>query len=386
MKKEVIFWIHFFLFFLTNLNIHYVDYIRLTILLVYISSLVYVYINRSKFHFSFNRVYLLFILYIIIYLAFNHKINIHIIYWIVTFIIIKQMNFDKIQIISIFNKTAILYLILSIIFIYTPLNIYSAYEIRHLENKFFPSIDRFIGFEGSPAGPDLLFSILLISHIFLNKNKSKYVFIIISAIMLIWTSSFAPLVSILGALVIIPFRDNRMIKTCYIALILTYQFVVIFLYTFSGASIRYILDVFSTWRARVWFRVFTQLKEQSSLTDWLIGRKDLVEFPHIRDVIANNPHNFNIFILEFCGIFVYLILVLYIIYLFRDVKDMFQLFIISMLIMYSSTNTFIFTIRGNPVFLFIIIAFLMAGNQIPGNKINWKKPFILFKETLLKKG
>lgn len=199
-------------------------------------------------------------------------------------------------------------------------------------------------------------------NLFKNDSKKKYIYITLSTIMLIWTSSFSPLLCILAAIMIVPFIKSKIMKGLYIGIIWLYQFIIIFIYQTSNDSMRYILDIWSTWRARIWYRVFEGLEESNTLKEWFLGRNELVEFNHIRDILSNNPHSFNLFILQFGGIGIYMIITFILVNKAKNVNVAFHFIILSILILYSSTNTFVLTIRGNPIFIYIFISYLIMNS------------------------
>ncbi|HEY8803601.1 MAG TPA: hypothetical protein VIM42_00545 [Clostridium sp.] len=362
-KKEILYWIHFALFTISNLNFSFVNYVRATILVMYLCGFVYMTVKKAEFKLPSKYILILFGVYIILNALFIKTISVHIIYLAVTFMIIKEFKFSKSELLALINKTAIVYFILSVILGYTPLNSLSVFGPRQIENKFFPHLFRFIGIEGTPAGADIFFLIVLLSNIFLNKAKNKYFYITLSVIVLLWTSSFAPVVSIIGALLILPFTKNKVAKIIYSGMLWLYQFIVIIMYGFGTVKLQYILNVCSTWRARIWFNMYYGLIQYNSMALWLLGRKELVEFSHRTDTIINNPHNYSLFLLQFGGIITYIIIIGVATLYFKNMRDKYMIFVVSALLIYASTNTFILTIRGNPIFIYILIMYLSSGKE-----------------------
>jgi|GEM_PF-1226101 len=359
-KKEIFYWIHFILFTINNQNFSFVNYSRAALLGMYICGFIYMVIKKPEFKLPPKWMLLLFAGYIILNMVTTRTVSVHIIYLAVTFIIINQFNFSKSELLALINKTAIIYFLLAVLLTYSPLKFLSVYGPRLIVNKIFPHLlYRFIGIEGTPAGADIFYVIVLISNI-LNKTKNKYFYITLSLIVLVWTSSLAPVVSIIGALLILPFAKNKVMKITYSTFLWLYQFIVIIMYSFGTVRLRYILDVCSTWRARIWFNMYYGLIEKNSIAQWILGRKDLVEFSHRTDTIINNPHNFSLFLLQFGGILTYCIIIFIITMHFKNMRDRYMIFVVSALLIYASTNTFIFTIRGNPIFIYILVMYLTA--------------------------
>jgi len=363
-KKEVFFWVQFVLFFLSNINTHVENYVRVTILAMYVLGLVYMVLKNPKFKRPPTYLIVIFTLYIILNTIFIKTFSVHIIYCVVTFIMIRELKFSNKELLSIINKAAIVYLVLSVLLGYTPLRFLSIYDTRLVVNKFFPHLlFRFIGIEGSPAGPDIFYLLVLISNIVLNKNKNKYFYIILSIAILLWTSSIAPIFSIVGALILLPFIKNKVMKTMYSVLICLYQFIVIFIYGIGSADVRYVLNTASTMRARVWFNMFSDLLIKSNPIQWMLGRKGLVGFENTVGYFINNPHNYSLFIMQFGGLFIYATIIFILTLHFRNMNDKYKLCIVAALIIYASTNTFILTIRGNPIFIFVLVTYLSSGNE-----------------------
>jgi len=358
-KKEVFYWVHFTLFTISNQNFAFVNYVRATILAMYICGFLYLAIKKPEFEIPPKWMLLLFGAYIILNMLIIRTVSVHIMYLAVTFVILKQVKFSKRELLALINKTAIVYFIIAILLSYTPLNVLSVFGTRLIPNKFFPHLlFRFIGIEGTPAGADIFYTVVLLSNIFLNKAKSKYIYITLGFVVLVWTSSLAPVVSIIGALLILPFTKNKVMKITYSGLLWLYQFIVVIMYSFGTEQLRYILNVCSTWRARIWFNVYYGLIQKNSISQLLLGRKQLIDFPHRTDTIINNPHNFSLFLLQFGGIIIYCIIIFIITIYFKDMQDKYMIFVVSALLIYASTNTFIFTIRGNPIFIYILIMYL----------------------------
>ena len=363
-KKEIFYWVQFALFFLSNINTHGESYVRMIILAIYVFGVLYMAFSNPEFKRPPTYIIVIFILYIILNSIFIRSFSVHIIYCVVTFLMIRELKFTNKELLSIINKTAIVYLIVSVLISYTPLRVLSIYDTRAVVNRFFPNLlFRFIGIEGSPAGPDIFYVLVLISNLVLNKKKSKFVYITLSLIILIWTSSLSPILSIVGALIILPFSNNKKVKTTYGALLWLYQFVVIIIYTYSSVGVRNFLNLASTLRARIWFNMYYSLRELSTPLQWILGRKGLVNFLHSQYHNINNPHNYSLFLLQFGGIISVAIIIVIATLYFKNMNSKYKIFIVSAILIYASTNTFILTIRGNPIFIFVIATYLSSGNE-----------------------
>jgi hypothetical protein len=366
-KKEIFYWVHFILFVMTKLNIFVSNYVRVPILFMYLVGVFLILIKNSKvinskLQNSKIKLMLLFGLYMILNAVIMKLLNVYVIYWVVTFVFIKELRFSSDEILSLINKTAIVYFILSILLNYTPLKTLSWYEVRQIRSRFLPFAYRFIGISSTPAGPDIFYLIVLISNLILNKGKSKYFYMILGFVVLIWTASLSPFMSLAGAIIILPFTKNKVIKIIYGSMLWLYQFIIMVVYAFGAEGLRHILNRLSTTRSMIWYHLYLNFMEKSSFTQFIFGRKELVEFWHYLKLI-NNPHNFSLIVIQFAGIIGYSIIIIFATYNFQKLQDKYTIFMISLLMIYSSTNTYIFTIRGNPIFIYILIAYLFSRNE-----------------------
>ncbi|HEY8803600.1 MAG TPA: hypothetical protein VIM42_00540 [Clostridium sp.] len=374
-KKEVFFWVQFILFFLSNINTHGENYVRAAILAMYVLGLLYMVFKNPDFKRPPTYLIVIFGLYFILNTIFIKTFSVHILYCVMTFIMIKELKFSNKELLSIINKSAIVYLILSVLISYTPLRVISIYDTRLVVNRFFPHLlYRFMGVEGSPAGPDIFYVLVLISNIVLNKKRDKFFYITMSLLMLVWTSSLAPLLSIVGALIILPFSRSKITKTAYSVLLWLYEFIIIFIYSYGSGGIRNLLNVASTLRARIWYNMYYSLIGHSTFLQWNLGRKGLVNFEHSPHYNINNPHNYSLFLLQFGGILTFIIIVVIATIYFKNMRNKYKIFIVSALLIYASTNTFTLSIRGNPIFIFVLVTYLSSGND-PENEVqhNYKR-------------
>jgi len=356
-KKEMFYWLHFIFYCLSNLKVEFVNYIRAFILIMYLSAFIYLIIKKHTYKLPPKYFLITFGLYIVLNTLIIRTFSVHILYCVITFIIIKELKFTRKQVLYLINKTAIIYLLVSLVLNYTPLNFLSLYNNRQVSNKFLPLLlYRLLGIEGTPAGADIFYSIVLISNIVLNKTKNKRFYITLSAIILVWTSSFAPILSIAGALLILPFTNNKLAKAGFGSMIWLYQFIIIFIYSFGFVKLNNLLNLFSTLRARIWFRMYWSLIENNTLATWNLGRKALVDF--VNKTTTNNPHNYSLFLLEFAGIPMFIIIIAIVTIYYMNMKDKYMIFIVTILFIYASTNTFIFSIRGNPIFIYILVTYI----------------------------
>ncbi len=181
-------------------------------------------------------------------------------------------------------------------------------------------------------------------------------------IIVIWTGSLSPFMSLAGAIIILPFTSNKVIKIMYGSMLWLYQFIIMLIYGLASEGGRHILSRLSTTRAVIWYNLYFNLMEKSTLSQWIFGRTELVELTHVGRII-NNPHNFSLIALQFAGVIGYGIIIIVSTLNFQRLQDKYMIFIVSLLIIYSSTNSYIFTIRGNPIFIYILISYLFCKTE-----------------------
>lgn len=365
-KNELIkklYWIQFILFFISQLIFINADYIRIITIIIQAFVISLIVINKYKYKVT-NIILFNFILCaIILDVIISRKLNVHMIYWLFSYLIIINLDVEEDEIIKLLNNTCIIYLILSIFLNYTSLRAISIYAEREfLQNKFLSNINRFLGIEGTPAGPDILFILVLYINIFRNRFDSKlkkYILFFISIIVIIWTSSLSPIVGIVISIpILILSKNNKFICNLYTIILLNYNYIIAIIYNRGDENLRLFLNKITTWRANLWGNILNELRYENSVVDWILGRKELIEVAHIKGTFTNNPHSIGLFILQFLGIFGFVCINLFIITKILKIKNSsIKIILISMMI-YMNTNTFPLTIRGNPIFLYIFIYYL----------------------------
>ena len=94
-KKEAFYWFHFILFFTSNLDVIFVNYVRGAILGMYIFGYAFLVIKHPKFKRQPTYTLLIFGVFIILKLLFMRNLNVHIIYLVITVLIIKEFKYEQ---------------------------------------------------------------------------------------------------------------------------------------------------------------------------------------------------------------------------------------------------------------------------------------------------
>ncbi|MFV0220635.1 hypothetical protein OBK23_13325 [Empedobacter falsenii] len=293
------------------------------------------------------------------------SINIAVIYWLLCFFCFSKMNWKFEEFLKLVNYAAIAYFVVSILLVYGPLKGYFSYEVRELENRFIPSINRFIGIEGSPAGPDLFYTIVLVMNIYY--KKFKYLFFspafIIACLVIVWTASLSNLVSLALAILVYLCYKFRIIA---ITVLFCFFLISTYLINRYGYSMEFILNTVTTLRANIWLQVLTNMSNFNTFEEWVFGRIELMEFLSVgagSELYDANPHNLGLFAYQFLGVPLFILLVYLLVkYISKIPKGIF-FFIIAFMISYSVTNTMPFTTRGNPVIIYLFAFCLFNYNQ-----------------------
>ncbi len=285
-------------------------------------------------------------------LIYNSYFQHHLIFLVTIFFI--TYKFKDEELLPFFNKLALIYFLLSIIFNYILVDLrLTVYDVRVLDHRFFTFCHRFIGLEGTPAGSDILFTILLILNI-KEGIKSNIIYIIIYIVGLLWTSSLSNIVAVVLALpvFILPSFLNfiyLIMSTFLLHHIITYIYA-------NFSSYRDILDIATTYRARIYYRIW----EYSNFNfNYLFGNKELIKYLHSTGVIEEDPHSTYLLYEEKLGI-----AISWFIYIYLAIKtffssDRFKLFIISVILIYAATNSTILSPRGNPIIIFILLQYIV---------------------------
>jgi len=357
--------LHFVLFFTIHLK-QPLDALLPKLCIVGIYTLLFVFlltrqVNRWKEHILIFAGLLLTLL--VLKLLFVQHFNIQFLYLWVVLGCFGLMPIKKDDIDFIVRITPLLYLVFALILHYTFFKSLSLYEVRQLPNRFLPQfLNRFIGITGSPAGPDIIYTATLFYTIFLIRKRTiDYFNIVISILVIIWTSSLSPLFAVILAL---PVLFLKRFKTGYFLLSMYYCFFLVILYNYSSQPYKHLLNVLTTLRVQIWDKVTTGLGAQNSLSEWLLGRREMIEFTHLFGVVDANPHNFTIYLLEFGGLIGLLLATVYFILKVQALRNKKVWFLVMLIFFYVSTNPIPFTIVDSPFLIYLGLAFLMYEQQL----------------------
>lgn len=357
--KYGIFSLHFVLFVLQQLLLPdiLVALIKASIGLLYVVGIIIIYVlPESKI--KLYEILILTVLgaYVLLKLVFLQSLNVPLIYWVLAVLCISRMQWTKQEILKLLDIVAVVYFIIAVCLSYTPLKAIFNYEIRDLSNRFFPSINRFIGVEGSPAGPDILYTLILIFN-FANVPFRKAIVklpVLIAILVLLWTASLSNLMSVVLALFIYLIYALRRFYVLFLAL---FFLISTYIYNTYGLVASVVLNQITTLRAYIWVQVLDGLMAKNTMLEWLLGRGELMEFENVGGETGYdaNPHNLFLFAFQFLGIPLFALLL----FLLQDqvakMPKKANLFIFVFMIAYGVTNAMPFTTRGDPAILYLLM-------------------------------
>lgn len=311
---------------------------------------IYFFINLQK---SLKKKLILFLLLLTIFiilkqLIIEKKVYIFPIY---NFLILSYFYNKKIQeknFIKLININLILYLIVTIISKYIFLLNY-----RILENRFELLDYRFIGLEGSPAGPDIFFLNIVLINFFRKGNK---LFGVLGFILYIATGSLSPVIAFILSLFLLP------LKRLAIMLIISLTPILTFLYA-NFIEIREILNKLTTYRIEIWGKFLSEFLK-NNIFILFFGEKNKIDILISNGRSYTNPHSFYINLFLEGGIIV-LILLFYIVNKFYQNKnENSKRIIILTQFLYCLTNYYSLSQTGNPITIYILYFYLLNENTI----------------------
>lgn len=369
--KFLIFYIHFLLFIIQQLALPdaIISIAKLCIALLYVISLV-VYTQSPGKGFTVKELIILGALAILVLLkfVFIYSFNIPLVYWVLLCLMVTKMEWTQQELLALINQVAIIYFVVAVVLNYTPFHFLSVYEHRDLYNRFIPQIGRFIGLEGSPAGPDLLYTLVFIFNLFSGWKKQLFKLpMILSIIVLLWTASLSNIVAMVLAViayVIYPFRSS------YAFLLMMTFSITVYAANRFGSGVLLAMDQFTSYRTSIWVSITNSLVQENSIGQWLFGRDELMQFESIfGEGFDANPHNLSLFTLQFLGVPAFLSIVFLICYKIRTMAKGKWFFITMFLVAYGVTNPMPFTLRGDPMVMYVfILCFVMYTQDIKKEK------------------
>lgn len=363
--KFLIFYIHFFLYVIQQLALpdSIVSIAKLCIALLYVVSLI---LYTSSLSRGFKNVELAFLgllsILILFKFIFVFSLNIPLIYWVLLSIMVIKMDWTKQELLDLINQVSIVYFILVLLLNYTPLQFLSTYGERDLINRFFPSIGRFVGLEGSPAGPDLLYTLVFIFNLGSDWKKRFFKLpMILAIIVLLWTASLSNIVALILAMIAYLAYPFRVIYAFFLMICFA---IAVYVANTNSSEVLLIMDQVTSYRTTIWVSICNSLLEENTYSQWLFGRDQLMEFVSVfGEGYDANPHNLSLFALQFLGIPTFIGLISLICYKIRIMELGQWYFLTIFLIAYGVTNPMPFTLRGNPIIMYIFILCFVMYNQ-----------------------
>ncbi|QIH31569.1 hypothetical protein [Sphingobacterium sp. DR205] len=293
------------------------------------------------------------------FVLFGH-FNSQIIYPFLLILYTSLIRLQKSDINWMIRVTPLLYLIINMIMIYSPLNFLTQYSIRNLEGRGLIGLDRMIGISGSPAGPDILFTCVLIYTVFSidKKNLIDRINIFVSLFVLLWTSSLSPVFSAIIAMLVVIFPKQ---KKWVSFLSMTFWLGLIYIYRSSSENIQILLKTLTSLRVRIWDDIWKGMYREFDLWNWLFGRDKMVEFVGLNEKIDANPHNAMLYLLEFSGIIGVIVVIWFVLNRVGQINNAnkISLFLTILLLYYLSMSPIPLTMNGDPIILYLL--FILLG-------------------------
>jgi len=371
--KYGIFGLHFVLFVLQQLLLPdvLVALIKAAIGMLYVVGIVIIYVlphTKVKLY----EIMILTVLgaYILMKLIFLQSLNVALIYWVLAVLCISRMQWTRQEMLKLLDIVSVVYFITAVLLSYTPLQAIFNYEIRDLSNRFFPSINRFIGVEGSPAGPDILYTLILIFNLSSMPFKKAIMKLPVwlAILVLLWTASLSNLMSVVLALFVFLIYALRRFYVVFLAL---FFLISTYIYNTFGLVASVVLNEITTLRAYIWVQVLDGLMAKNTLLEWLLGRGELMEFENVGGETGYdaNPHNLFLFAFQFLGIPLFALLL----FLLQDqvakMPKKANLFIFVFMIAYGVTNAMPFTTRGDPAILYLLM-FTLTSYKVHASSLS----------------
>lgn len=352
----IIYWFHFMIFILSQFKVF--SFLEGTMTLVYpiIYFIILLFLKEQK---KIVFLMVLLVLEIILSVYYNMYIQNFIIYYLFFFLVNRKIRIKFSYLLNILNRTLIIYFLITLIFNYFLQGKYSVYIIRNLSGKIISNIDRFIGIEGTPAGPDILSTLVLIACLlWANKNKVVNCFrVIFSFAVIIWCSSFSNVAAIILSLPVFITKSKKIIIGYILFITILFHKLIAGLFFYTTFSGKKILNTLTTFRASIWSQILNKYNESLSGVEKFIGSKKLVEFIHFNGELNDNPHNtFLLLEIKSGYIFTYLVYFYILSRIFKllELKDIKKVFVILIILIYATSNSTILTARGNPIIIYIL--------------------------------
>lgn len=327
-------------------------------------------LTKSKTFFKFNLLDTVFLLNISLLISlsllfrFESMGMVLLLLFIAIVIYFKVIKLSMHRLLRVLNITYLAYLILSII---SYSGIVLPQEGRILNSFFvdygFISFETLYGLEGSTAAIDSYSTLILLLNIFFNRGFVKYLMIVITLIVILWTARLTPVV-----MFILSIGSYFVVRNKFIAIfLLTSIFIAFFTFTFielyypnkeffvKDIPNTLLLHIATHGRTFIWAEQFKSISANFNAVDYLIGnyKHAAVSIPWGADGLYSNSHNsfFHLFFrIGVAAIFMVIFFIRKVFYNFdrRTFPIIFGIFLSA------TTNGVVFYV-GNPTFLLMII-------------------------------
>jgi hypothetical protein len=321
----------------------------------------------SKFYINESEIFMMLLVSLLILVGLIHSADILGVFLFLIFcsliIYFKIQKTSIIDIVAFANWSFLIYFSLSLISYFGIAFQHSKDVLNSFDiNYGFISFETLYGLEGSTADIDSYSSVIVLLNLFLNKRKSKYIFILMALIALIWTARFTPIVSFIFSVITFIFIRNKWSALIAISMIfvgfISFTYIEMYhpydRYFSSLVPNKLVLQLATHGRTYIWSEQMKNISENFHLLDYLLGNYKFseVSIPW-SDGTTSNSHNSFLALYFRMGIVVLLMLAILIHKIFSSFNRL-TFPILFSIFLSATTNGTIFYV-GNPIFLILTI-------------------------------
>lgn len=294
---------------------------------------------------------------------------------IIFYLFLKYYKIDENKFIKFINNTYFIFIFISVlIFVFYPSLVY---EIKGKENNmidlYFLQYTMLHSIEGSAASLDTYSAIILFLNVIVNKSKEKRkFFIVLSAIILLWTFRLTPLISII--LAYIAYKIIKKGKHAFLFLsFITLFFILILIInhkntTVFGIPTYLLLYQLTHARSMIWDQQLIYMFENYDFLDYVFGNFSSESFRvnsfqidgREKNDLIDNPHN-NYLLLFFRNPLFFVVIFVQFLYNIYKKFDKKWFPIIVLIFIGGFTNSQLLSLQ-NPIYFLILIYFFSNYN------------------------
>lgn len=234
------------------------------------------------------------------------------------------------------------------------------------------------GFDGSPAGLDVLSVIAVLVNFFYSSSKFKCLFIVLGLAGIILTFRLTPLVSLGVVVILYPFYNHKALST-FLVLFTMSLFILMLYILLNYHSFEFNNQTIHVWdfgyvvthaRSMIWEQQLKILLNEYDFFDYIFGRFSiqLFEVPHYQlwgqlrdDGLYGNPHNTYLLLFFRSPLLFIIFFVLFVIFNYINFERK-KFTIIFFIFLVGFTNSSIIGL-GNPIFI-IVLTYLLTQKKV----------------------